>query len=139
MIIFVNRFRFFVAEISTLYFFFLLFFRFYLILFLNVFDLAAAKNENAKYSNGKITSVRSENGTDSHRSVDLTVTCPVCIAKALEKPNCTDGESVFIVHIEQQQNKEWIFCVHQMNALTPISCHCRRKQERKYRVRRFAK
>lgn len=62
-------------------------FLFFLILF---FFVAAAKNAKENFTSSE-PSVRFKNGVP-HHSVDLSASCPRCLAAAAEKPNGSDGE-----------------------------------------------
>lgn len=66
-------------------------FLFFSILFLFHF-VAAAKNDKANFTSSE-PSVRFKNGVP-HHSVDLSASCPRCLATAAEKPNGSDGECV---------------------------------------------
>lgn len=60
------------------------------ILFLLLFFVAAAKNAKVNFTSSD-PSVRFKNGVP-HHSVDLSASCPRCLAAAAEKPNGSDGE-----------------------------------------------
>lgn len=58
--------------------------------FLFYFSVAAAKKAKENFTSSD-PSVRFKNGVP-HHSVDLSASCPRCLAAAAEKPNGSDGE-----------------------------------------------
>lgn len=56
-------------------------------------DIAKSKQSNQnEIQSSKEPSIRFKNGIPMHSDVDLSASCPRCLAAAAEKPNGSDGE-----------------------------------------------
>lgn len=51
-----------------------------------------AKSSHNEIRSSKEPSIRFKNGIPMHSDVDLSASCPRCLAAAAEKPNGSDGE-----------------------------------------------
>lgn len=93
-------------------------FFFFLFSFYFIYFVAAAKKAKETFTSSE-PSVRFKSGVP-HHSVDLSASCPRCLAAAAEKPNGSDGECSSVCTWEAFA----MYCTYCVTCVYPsIECH----------------